>query len=53
MDKFATGDFFVVAPEAQTRTFALKLELIGGLMRIMTAGTFSLFNGLMDNRTVV
>ena len=53
MDKFATTDGFVMAPETQSGSCAFELELIGGLMRIVASCALTLFNRLMHNGAVV
>ena len=53
MDKFATSDFFVMAPETESGACTFELELIGGLMSIVASCTFSFFNGCMHYGTVV
>jgi hypothetical protein len=48
VDKFADDDGAFVAEETEIGPCCAKLELIGGLVRIMASGAFPLLNGGMD-----
>ena len=53
MDKFAGTNCFIVTFITELRARTFELELIGGLMWIVTPGTIAVRNRLMHNGTSI